>query len=373
MKKVLPFIVCCLSCISAFANDGALYATGNQLIPVNETDISVKKEVLTLNRVGNIMQVNVYYEFFNPSAEKELLVGFEADDGCFGKDPRPAFPEHPSIRNFKVVINGEPQTFDIAHIDYTYDNGHKVTDEYVIDGQIKGMPKEECEELLDGLECIEPIFNYVYYFTAKFQPGLNIIQHTYDFDLSDAFNGRVNYFPYVLTAANRWANHQIDDFTLLVDMGDRISFYIQPTFWKDGDEWEILGKGRYAPVAAGIPDRVQFHMQHGGIRFHKENFHPDGELNISAAAWTWPGHYDFESFSKQYMPLPPEDDDYDRFTPEQRRIARNLPFAYRGYIFNSKELQDYFESTTWYIPNPDYKADVATLNENEQNWVAFWK
>lgn len=79
------------------------------------------------------------------------------------------------------------------------------------------------------------------------------------------------------------------------------------------------------------------------------------------------------------MPLPyysssePKDDFYARFTPEQRRIAKNLPFAHRGYIFNSKELQDYFESTTWYIPNPDYKADVATLNENEQNWVAFWK
>lgn len=57
-------------------------------------------------------------------------------------------------------------------------------------------------------------------------------------------------------------------------------------------------------------------------------------------------------FKKQYIPLriarkvtgePPyvvttctkEDPYYTTFTPEQRRILKNLPFAYRGYIFNS--------------------------------------
>ena len=377
MKKVLSFIVCCLSYISTFANDGVYYTQGNQLIPVNETDISVKKEVLTLTRKENVVQVSVYYEFFNPADEKEVLVGFEAESGDYTNPI--SFPEHPNIHNFKVVINGNPQTYDIAHIDITYDGGRKIAAKYVIDGQIKGMSDEECEKEFAEMECPEPICDYVYYFKARFRPGLNVIQHTYDFDLSDAINGRVKYFPYVLTAANRWANHQIGDFTLQVDMGDRISFDIPPTFYKSGDEWEILGKGRYVPVMTYIPDSVQFHMQHGSIRFHKENFHPDGELNISAAVWTWPGHFDFESFSKQYMPLPyysssePKDDFYARFTPEQRRIAKNLPFAQRGYIFNSKELQDYFESTTWYIPDPDYKADVSTLSETEQLWVEYWK
>ena len=55
------------------------------------------------------------------------------------------------------------------------------------------------------------------------------------------------------------------------------------------------------------------------------------------------------------------------------RSVKNLPFAYRGYIFNTKELQDFYESTPWYIPNPDYKPDMQQLPKEEQRWVDFWK
>ncbi len=49
------------------ANDGSYYASGNHLIPVFETDISVKKEILTLKKIRNrFIEVTVYYEFFNP-------------------------------------------------------------------------------------------------------------------------------------------------------------------------------------------------------------------------------------------------------------------------------------------------------------------
>ena len=61
------------------------------------------------------------------------------------------------------------------------------------------------------------------------------------------------------------------------------------------------------------------------------------------------------------------------FTPEQRRILKNMPFAYRGYIFKNKALQDYFESTNWYIPNPEYKGEMEALSEVEQKWVKFWE
>ena len=70
MKKIAILLFCCISTIFAFANDGVFYAAGNQLIPITETDISVKKEVLTINRVGDHLEVIVYYEFFNPVGEK---------------------------------------------------------------------------------------------------------------------------------------------------------------------------------------------------------------------------------------------------------------------------------------------------------------
>ncbi len=396
MKKTLLFILCCISAVFAFANDGAFYAEGNQLIPINESDISVQKEVLTLNRVGNIVQVNVYYEFFNPTDEKELLVGFEAE-GVDDEDPRPAFPEHPFISNFKVVINGEPQAFEVAHIGYSYETGRKVSDNYIIDGQVKGISQAD-------LERIGTVFDYVYHFNAKFRQGLNIIQHSYDYKLSmdQGTFYKIDYsVPYVLTAANRWANNQIDDFTLYINMGDHISFNLSPRFFKSADEWTFLGTGKYTAEtetdsrynynhAANGSDSFVFHIQEGGISFHKTNFHPDGELFIyrlqceeSGVAWFDESDFIIDDwFKKKYKTiLVPnklpfkgnEHPEFTSFTPEQRRIMKNMPFAYRGYVFNAKDLQDYFESTNWYIPNLDYKADMGTLDEKEQAWVEYWK
>ena len=84
MRKVLILTLCCLTALFAWANDGVFYAQGNQLIPITETDIRVQKEVLTLNRNDDKIEVNVYYEFFNTSDEKELLGGGQ---DCFGDSP----------------------------------------------------------------------------------------------------------------------------------------------------------------------------------------------------------------------------------------------------------------------------------------------
>ena len=397
MRKVLSFIVCLISVAVAYANDGAFYAEGNHLIPITETDIRVQKEVLTLNRVDDKIEVTVYYEFFNPVGEKEVLVGFEAQapDVLFNETSVKMFPQHPYMRNFKVVMNGEPLSFEVAHASH---------DDYYVDGKIKSasIKELELEEWMNDVDGDEEAalhpYLYVYHFNAKFRPGLNIIQHTYDFDMSDERNGFTKDFFYILTAANRWANHRIDDFTLYVDMGDHTSFHISPTFFKSLDEWEILGVGKkeIGTVPYQVrPDSLFFHMQQGNIRFRRENFHPDGELRITRdliwGYWTWiireedknkRGSFDTESFVNRYKlqyesiglygALQKEETYYDQFSQEQRRILKNLPFAYRGYIFNSKELQDFYESTSWYIPNPDYKPDMQQLPEEEQKWVEFW-
>ena len=65
-------------CIGVYANDGAFYMAGNQLVPINETDISVKKEILYIKKTQEFAEVSVYYEFFNPKETKEIIVGFEA-------------------------------------------------------------------------------------------------------------------------------------------------------------------------------------------------------------------------------------------------------------------------------------------------------
>ena len=393
MKKVLALLLCFFCIVFASANDGVFYVEGNHLIPINETDISVQKEVLTLNRAGDKIQVTVYYEFFNPSAAKEVLVGFEAD--AHGHAPSLTFPQHPSIGNFKVVMNGEALDYDIAHVEVHYENGRKVKVSYVKDGRIEGMTLEQCMKEWDAIEADEAICDFVYHFNAHFRPGLNIIQHTYDFDLSyqqdysdKGYEGTEDFFPYILTAANRWANHQIDDFTLIVNMGDRASFHISPTFFESAGEWTFQGTGKYSVnIIKDGKEYSEFHVRQGSIKFHKENFHPDGELLLTDLYRGFPFYAEntsadniLETLKSKFYPLYISDYTiekwketlYNTYTSEQRRILKNLPFAYRGYIFKDKSLQEYFECANWYIPDPDYNADMDKLSDAEKKWVEFW-
>lgn len=397
MRRLFVILFFCLTAFFATANDGVFYASGNQLIPITETDISVKKEVLTINRVGDHIEVTVYYEFFNPVGEKELLVGFEAKSPYNSSlDPFKVFPRHPHIRNFKVAMNGEPLTYDIANVeDGRYVNKKYQFSQYYSNGRFINWTPQQIEDTLaawgdpPGL----PI-DYVYHFKAKFRPGLNIIYHTYDFDLSFSI-GEEYYFPYVLTAANRWANHQIDDFTLNINMGDRESFRIKQTFFEKSTDWTINGIGMamncewtgWDTVTSG----VIFHIQQGGISFHKQNFHPDGELflvkdHLIVSMWRdWNSEQKtsdeenlINGIKNQYNSLDTAFisgffEESPQFTSEQRRILKNLPFAYRGYAFKNKELKKFFESTKWYIRNPKYKGEMDGFTEEEKAWVEFWK
>ena len=175
MRKVLSFIVCMISVVVAYANDGAFYASGTHLIPVTETDIRVQKEVLTLNRVNDRIEVTVYYEFFNPVGEKEVLVGFEArePDVYFNKESVRAFPNHPYMRNFKVVMNGEPLNYEVAHVSRYDENWKYISNpQYYVDGKIQSASVEELdlEDWLNEVEGFEEAVShplYVYHFNAS--------------------------------------------------------------------------------------------------------------------------------------------------------------------------------------------------------------
>ena len=51
---------------------------------------------------------------------------------------------------------------------------------------------------------------------------------------------------------------------------------------------------------------------------------------------------------------------------------KNLPFAYRGHVFKDQGLKKFFESTAWYIPNPDYIDDMSKMSKDEREWIEFW-
>jgi len=50
------------------------------------------------------------------------------------------------------------------------------------------------------------------------------------------------------------------------------------------------------------------------------------------------------------------EDDLRDYSPMELTYGRNEIYARHGYIFESQELNDYFGSKNWYVPNPHYKA-----------------
>ena len=103
---ILPCVLLHVT-LSALANDGTFRVNGNQLIPMYETDISVQKEILTIQRISPTRaQITVYYEFLNPKQEKTVEVGFEAFSPSGDVDHSPDESGQPFISHFTVNLNG---------------------------------------------------------------------------------------------------------------------------------------------------------------------------------------------------------------------------------------------------------------------------
>ncbi len=357
MNKLLLFF--CFSYFSVFANDGAYYASGNQLIPISENDISITKEILTIKRkkVNGIeyVYVTVNYTFYNPSSEKKVLVGFEAPSPSGDVDGFPKNGAHPYMSNFNVIMNGEMLKFKTAMVN---------SDNYYIANKIDAKTKEEV--IGDDFNSNEPDFYYVYHFNAKFTPGVNTIKHTYRFQMSGSISDDYS-FDYILTAANRWANKQIDDFTLDIDMGKNEGFSIRNNFFNNANEW-ILENGRMVAEK----NQTKFITYNGKISFKKQNFHPKGELYLKSI--DGPMKNNFTSFDSSYHNLPNsilKNTCTHSVNENSFKILRNLPFAIRGYVFKTKIIQKYYLSRSWYKPNPSYNPNLDKLTQTERKWLTI--
>lgn len=361
MTKYIITIILLLFNNFIFANDGAFFAKGNHLIPITETSISIKKEILTLKKIRNqFIEVTVYYEFYNPDADKKITVGFEAFAPNGDVEGAPKNGHHPYMRDFTVSLNNSILKYNVAY----------VTDSlYAKNGIVKSLDLNKFEGNKSG-NYVD--FYYVYHFEANFKKGINIIQHTYNYDISGSID--YNYdFEYVLTAANRWSNKQIDDFTLIIDNGEFETFSINKTFFKNSNEWLINGIGKVEDFK-GVKnsfienDALKFNVQKGNLIFQKKNFKITGDLFLYAQNYL--GIQDLAYIPFSYY----QDDRINNPKNEfEIKVLKNLPFARRGYIFQNAELNTFYKKMDWYIPNPNYEPNLDILTESEKKWLQRWK
>ncbi len=374
MKKVIFFTLPLILSLNLQANDGAFHVAGNQLIPIIETNISVQKEILSIKRNNNNrhqVDVFVYYEFNNPGEAKSIIVGFEATSPHGDANIEPINNEQPYLHKFMVNMNGVQLPYQVSIVNDSI---------YYRNGKFKSLTSGQIRQSLDeNGDYVD--FMYVYHFKADFKKGLNIIKHTYTCELSTLVYNEYT-FNYILSAAGRWGNKQIDDFTLNINLGKEQLIDIQKTFFDNTNEWIISGTGkkgeaRNVSYFENDTDRAsEFYIKEGTLIFQKQNFKPIGELYLSSPV----GYFSFEDVfnykTTQYIyPNMIQYYAYEDMTASDeisKKILRNLPFAKRGYVFSTLELQKYFEQQIWYFPDFSYKADLSKLTREEQKWVQFW-
>ena len=422
MKKffALLLLAVCVSVGTLCANDSMYYTSGTQLVPLQATDISLQKEVLTINILPDgTASIDVQYVLYNPGAKRTITMGFEADPPYMGEGYR-ADGIHPYVNDFSVEINGNKTPFRNAVVRLGCIEQEQKIQAFNTQQWTTNFPNND-----EGYDMQSVLYNaeldsaadyaYAYYFEATFLPGRNTIHHTYRYQMDDSVDSHYG-INYKLTPALRWANKQIDDFTLIISGGNsvRMFFLNNSAFGSPNPSFTIAGTGLqrtfdrpdydYEEGEAKETGRVYytaFSLRGATVTFHQTNFQPAAELHIQSAdayemvhneveydgteqkwrdnnALLVANYYDSDYGCKSLFALGGVEDSltdrFNFFLPDgdyidADRILRNMPFAARGYVFKNKDLQSFFSHCWWYMPDPSYVADFDKLNPKEREFI----
>lgn len=380
MKKMALVLWGLLAVVMASANDGVFYVNGNQLVPVNETDVAVTKEVLTIS-IGDdgYAYVDVLYEFTNRGAAKAVDMGFEAVAPYNAEESALGAKGHPYIENFTASLNGQTLAFKTCLVRTGSED--ESTDFKPLNMQEwrrpnpNSMDEEDWGDNLINKKTKESInYSVAYLFKANFKAGKNEVHHTYRYLMS---GGVFRHFeiPYWLKPAMRWANHQIDDFTLRIQAKNTAKqFCLHDSGLWNGATWTVTqGKGKVHRYTGGY-DHAQYYefsLRNGTVEWHKKNFRPTENFTIMSGDAVL--FYPEEAFKlgrfydRTAVVLYPGTAETDGLG--MARILRNLPYANRGYVFKDQKLQAYFNSLWWYMPDPTWKMDTSDFTEEEWKHV----
>lgn len=364
---IVIFIGLIIFSTSVWANDMEFISEGSHIIPLEISDISIKKERLKLKKLDNYdMEVKVEFVFDSPSAGNRTIGFITPHDEDNDPETSPRGEEYnpKDIKNFKTFVNGKSVKINIVKIDEFLNKG-------LFTEEVEKKYKEKYSRA------------YVYYFKADLKKGENTVEHSYSYEgIYSSFNRRD--YNYVLTTISRWKNKKVEDFEMIVDMGDE--FFILPyTFWNDYRpiNWEIVGEGRQTSQKEKYPNggylaRTFVKMKKGYVRYRAKDFSPDVEFymyipmalvhlfnnpdnNPYAGDLPLNGYKINDRLMKIGHSLDSGSEEAikeaEKLKDFELEIIRNFPFAVRGYDFSRKDLKDYFSQFFWYYPKGKVHVD----------------
>ena len=383
MKKFILAILFCFLSIFTFANDWEFGSEGEHIIPLKGSNMSIKKEKITLKLTSDGMLVNVKFTFDNPTAENKI-VGFVTPESGNGEEEdettKPKRKAEPlKIKNFKTTVNGKEVKSNVELLSKLLSKG-------VLDNNI----------IKEYTEKEKNFYNYVYYFNADFKQGENVVEHSYFYTGSYGIYQRD--FSYVVTTISKWKNKTVEDFEIEVYPGN---YFVQLpySFWKNTKKinWEIVGKGRMVTIDPTKPNdkdadgiekfgTIYLKLDNGFVRYKTKNFSPNEDFymtrmdNILGFEYQFPeGKVQGYKFKDKYFEILREVtySDYSEIinslkdlSDEDLDIVRNYPYAFAGYDFARKDLKDYFSQFIWYNPigknikiDPNFNNIIKAVDE----------
>lgn len=379
IKKLIGIITFLVICVFSFGNDWAFESRGEHLIPLEISNIAIKKEKIELKFEENKASMNISVNFvFDSPSEGKKTIGFITPPDEYNDADSPGGEYNPdNIKNFKTMVNGKAVKISIGKASEFLNKGF--------------FTKEEEKEYKEKYGKA-----YVYYFTADLKKGENIINHSYSYNGASSTTDKGEY-QYVLTTISKWKNKKVDDFEITVSMPKNIVFSLPYSFWNNGKRvnWELIGEGDIifldkSKLKEGYSEIVYAKLKNGYIRYKTQNFSPDEEFisEIPNNSFQFPNvksdikinGYKFndsleeeigscldETATQSYCKEPIKK--LDRLSTFQLEIMRNYPFAKYGYNFSRKDLKDYFKQFFWYepkdnvfVPEYEYKNRVKILD-----------
>ena len=383
MKKFILAILFCFLSVFTFANDWEFGSEGEHIIPLKGSNMSIKKEKITLKLTPDGMLVNVKFTFDNPTAENKI-VGFVTPESGNGEEEdettKPKRKAEPlKIKNFKTTVNGKEVKSNVELLSKLLSKG-------VLD---KNIIKEYTEKEKN-------FYNYVYYFNADFKQGENVVEHNYFY--TGSYGVYERDFSYVVTTISKWKNKTVEDFEIEVYPGN---YFVQLpySFWKNTKKinWEIVGKGRMVTIDPTKPNdkdadgiekfgTIYLKLDNGFVRYKTKNFSPNEDFymtrmdNILGFEYQFPeGKVQGYKFKDKYFEIlrevaysnyPEIVDSLKDLSDKDLDIVRNYPYAFAGYDFARKDLKDYFSQFIWYNPigknikiDPNFNNIIKAVDE----------
>ena len=376
MKKILLAILFCFLSIFTFANDWEFGSEGEHIIPLKGSNVSIKKEKITLKLTPDGMLVNVKFTFDSPNAENKII-GFvtpESGNGGYYEEKNVIRkPEPLKIKNFKTTVNGKEVKSNVELLSKLLSKG-------VLDNNI----------IKEYTEKEKTFYNYVYYFNADFKQGENVVEHSYFYTGSYGIYERD--FEYVVTTISKWKNKTVEDFEIEVHPGNYF-VKLPYSFWKDNKKinWEVVGKGKMVTIASTKKSNdedatglerygiIYLKLNNGFVRYKTKNFSPNQDFymtrmdNILGFEYGYPeGKVQGYKFKDKYFEILREVaysnhseivDSLKNLSDKDLDIVRNYPYALAGYDFARKDLKSYFSQFIWYSPvSKNVKIDPSLDN-----------